>query len=302
MVPGEQKKRSVHYYLISDREVSSTDLLKKEIYNNGINHKTTTSTSVRQTKKNLISSSKPKKSFFPPVRSLAPVYLQHMCTTSIFGLPRTKNKERPSNSPSAAFLPPPHRLPAPAEGFFHPRQLLHTLSGSELQLHSESSSNRSESSKLNLSPSSHSSIAAATSPPPPPPPGRFPAAASFDRGRSRRERYTQNITTRALHCTAETTSTLWHQGCPEPSRDLPHQRQQQIWRADCAPTGPWLPASALLTSCGYARMKGATVALSGPWGFSAGTDGRGVGSAAAPAGSQRSRHDCRQGGCKGHRK
>lgn len=39
-------------------------------------------------------------------------------------------------------------------GRFHPRQLLHSDSGSELQLHSESSSNRSESSKLNRSHSS----------------------------------------------------------------------------------------------------------------------------------------------------
>lgn len=35
--------------------------------------------------------------------------------------------------------------------FFHPRQLLQRLSGSEVQLHKESSSNRSESSKLNRS-------------------------------------------------------------------------------------------------------------------------------------------------------
>lgn len=40
-------------------------------------------------------------------------------------------------------------------GLFHPRQLLHRLSGSELQLHRESSSNLSESSKLNRS---HSSL------------------------------------------------------------------------------------------------------------------------------------------------
>jgi hypothetical protein len=82
------------------------------------------------------------------------------------------------NSPSAGLLPPPQKVPAPAAGFFQPLQLLQRLSGSELQLQSESSSKRSESSKLNLSPSSHSSIAAATSPPPPP--GRFPAAASFE--------------------------------------------------------------------------------------------------------------------------
>lgn len=39
-------------------------------------------------------------------------------------------------------------------GRFQPLQLLHKLSGSELQLHSESSSKRSESSKLNRSHSS----------------------------------------------------------------------------------------------------------------------------------------------------
>lgn len=39
-------------------------------------------------------------------------------------------------------------------GRFQPRQLLHKLSGSELQLHNESSSKRSESSKLNRSHSS----------------------------------------------------------------------------------------------------------------------------------------------------
>lgn len=82
-----------------------------------------------------------------------------------------------------------------AIGFFHPLQLLQTLSGSELQLHSESSSKRSESSKLNRSPSSQSSMAGATTSPPPPaapapppalpplplPPARLPpaAAASF---------------------------------------------------------------------------------------------------------------------------
>lgn len=42
-------------------------------------------------------------------------------------------------------------------GLLHPRQLLHRLSGSELQLHKESSSKRSESSKLKWSPSSQSS-------------------------------------------------------------------------------------------------------------------------------------------------
>lgn len=51
------------------------------------------------------------------------------------------------------------RLPYEFGGFgrFHPRQLLHRLSGSELQLHRESSSNRSESSKLKWSASSQSS-------------------------------------------------------------------------------------------------------------------------------------------------
>lgn len=90
-----------------------------------------------------------------------------------------KSPQEKKHSPSAVFLPFPQKVPAaPAAGFFQPLQLLHTLSGSELQLHRESSSNLSESSKLNLSPSSHSSIAEATSPFPPP--GRFPAAASFD--------------------------------------------------------------------------------------------------------------------------
>lgn len=61
----------------------------------------------------------------------------------------------------------------PAVGLFQPRQLLHRLSGSELQLHKESSSKRSESSKLKRPPSSQSRIApssstAATVPPPAP--------------------------------------------------------------------------------------------------------------------------------------
>lgn len=51
----------------------------------------------------------------------------------------------------------PNTMDVPT-GFFQPRQLLQTLSGSELQLHNESSSNRSESSKLNRS---HSSLLAA---------------------------------------------------------------------------------------------------------------------------------------------
>ena len=45
-----------------------------------------------------------------------------------------------------------------ARGFFHPRQLLHSDSGSLPQLHSESSSNLSESSNDIRSPSSHSNI------------------------------------------------------------------------------------------------------------------------------------------------
>lgn len=56
----------------------------------------------------------------------------------------------------------------PMIGFFQPRQLLHTLSGSELQLHNESSSKWSESSKLNLSISSLFHSLAAFAPPPPP--------------------------------------------------------------------------------------------------------------------------------------
>lgn len=72
--------------------------------------------------------------------------------------------------PSAfEFLPPPPPVKLiefadAVGGFFHPRQLLQRLSGSELQLQRESSSNLSESSKLKRSPSSQSSIAAATSP------------------------------------------------------------------------------------------------------------------------------------------
>lgn len=73
----------------------------------------------------------------------------------------------------------PKKVVEVVAGFFHPLQLLQRLSGSELQLHNESSSNLSESSKLNLSPSRspQSSDAAGTSLPPP---ARFPpAAASF---------------------------------------------------------------------------------------------------------------------------
>uniref|UniRef100_A0A1Y1LRA9 Uncharacterized protein n=1 Tax=Photinus pyralis TaxID=7054 RepID=A0A1Y1LRA9_PHOPY len=69
-------------------------------------------------------------------------------------------------------------------GFFHPLQLLQTLSGSELQLHKESSSKRSESSKLKRSTSSQSSIAAATSPPPSPP-ERLPVPATFKQRKNR---------------------------------------------------------------------------------------------------------------------
>lgn len=84
--------------------------------------------------------------------------------------------------PSEHFLFAPKKDPDPTGGFFHPLQLLHRLSGSELQLQRESSSKRSESSKLNRSPSSHSSIAAATSfPPPSPPPGRLARPATFDK-------------------------------------------------------------------------------------------------------------------------
>lgn len=57
-------------------------------------------------------------------------------------------------------------------GFLQPRQLLHILSGSELQVQMESSSKRSESSKLKWS---HSSPAP---PPPPPPPATATAAAA----------------------------------------------------------------------------------------------------------------------------
>lgn len=50
-----------------------------------------------------------------------------------------------------------------AGGFFQPRQLLHKDSGSLPQLHKESSSKRSESSKDMRSPSSHSSISGSSS-------------------------------------------------------------------------------------------------------------------------------------------
>lgn len=60
------------------------------------------------------------------------------------------------SSPSFCFLNAPFPKLLFAIGRFHPRQLLHRLSGSELQLHSESSSNRSESSKVYRSSSFHS--------------------------------------------------------------------------------------------------------------------------------------------------
>lgn len=44
----------------------------------------------------------------------------------------------------------------PADCFLHPLQFWQRLSASEMKEHRESSSNRSESSKENLSPSSHS--------------------------------------------------------------------------------------------------------------------------------------------------
>lgn len=58
------------------------------------------------------------------------------------------------NIPSFCLLRAPFPKLLLAIGRFHPRQLLHKLSGSELQLHNESSSKRSESSKLNRSHSS----------------------------------------------------------------------------------------------------------------------------------------------------
>jgi hypothetical protein len=67
--------------------------------------------------------------------------------------------------PSVAFLEDPNAN-EPSVGLFHPRQLLHTDSGSLLQLHSESSSNLSESSNENLSSPSQSSIALGSSPTP----------------------------------------------------------------------------------------------------------------------------------------
>lgn len=67
------------------------------------------------------------------------------------------------------------------EGFFQPRQLLHNDSGSELQLQRESSSKRSESSKLKRSISSgfHSAAPApAAAPCSPAPPATLAAAAA----------------------------------------------------------------------------------------------------------------------------
>lgn len=78
-------------------------------------------------------------------------------------------------------LKPPLPAPLPAAGFFQPRQLLHSDSGSELQLQRESSSKRMESSKLKRSISSgfHSLAAApAASLPAAPAPAPPPAAPS----------------------------------------------------------------------------------------------------------------------------
>lgn len=68
-----------------------------------------------------------------------------------------------ANLPSFCFLSAPFPKLLFVMGRFQPRQLLHRLSGSELQLHNESSSNRSESSKVNRSHSSFHSCAATTS-------------------------------------------------------------------------------------------------------------------------------------------
>lgn len=70
--------------------------------------------------------------------------------------------------PSAVFRTPPFPNVLAVIGRFHPLQLLHKLSGSELHEHNESSSNRSESSKLWLSHSSafHSGGASACCCPP----------------------------------------------------------------------------------------------------------------------------------------
>lgn len=65
--------------------------------------------------------------------------------------------------PSFCFLNAPFPKLLFVRGRFQPRQLLHKLSGSELQLHNESSSNRSESSKVNRSHSSFHSCATTTS-------------------------------------------------------------------------------------------------------------------------------------------
>uniref|UniRef100_A0A182NC37 Uncharacterized protein n=1 Tax=Anopheles dirus TaxID=7168 RepID=A0A182NC37_9DIPT len=75
----------------------------------------------------------------------------YICSTSSNGMLSRAKHLPPSLERRPG--PPPNELIV-ATGFFQPRQLLHTLSGSELQLHSESSSNRSESSKLNRSISS----------------------------------------------------------------------------------------------------------------------------------------------------
>jgi len=74
-------------------------------------------------------------------------------------------------------LRPPLPAPLPAAGFFQPRQLLHSDSGSELQLHRESSSKRMESSELKRSISSgFHSLAAAPAPSRPAPPPPAPSA------------------------------------------------------------------------------------------------------------------------------
>lgn len=65
--------------------------------------------------------------------------------------------------PSFCFLSAPFPKLLFVGGRFQPRQWLHKLSGSELQLHNESSSNRSESSNVKRSHSSFHSCAATTS-------------------------------------------------------------------------------------------------------------------------------------------
>lgn len=80
-----------------------------------------------------------------------------LCSLAIFSY------EILMHSPSFCFLSAPFPKLLFVMGRFQPRQLLHKLSGSELQLHNESSSNRSESSKVNRSHSSfHSGTATAS--------------------------------------------------------------------------------------------------------------------------------------------